>query len=213
VIDNNENRNKKQQFYRAIGDIRDYYVAEAEATAAKKREEGRRRNYVLALVAATLSLTVIAVTIAANRTDGNQSIPQDTVAAESMQADTEAVSDDKISFLNSADCSSYSVSSVDFYDGDIKLIWSYKGSDTLYCMKLSDSEAIGIEKCQSGARRLESGEETTDLRVWICDRTGTVETPFLSQNNGNLEYGKIFDYNPEYEMTDSTLSFLTGLLT
>ena len=93
-----------------------------------------------------------------------------------------------------------SLDEIDFFDGEINLIWTDSKSDEYYVLKLNESEEIINEGLKKGYSQVSADTSTSDrivYTVWISYGNGEIVSPELKYSQGNVGYGELFEYSPE----------------
>lgn len=204
---NKQYYNEKAYMFRAMSEIDDYLIAEAQ----QYRPLPRRRTLSLPVKLAALSLSaLVAVTAAMGwmQAELNRGTLPDT-------DQTSAVSLDQL-FVAHRETASYTTLSsqeeLPFFEGACYLVWQYADSDEL-CVsrKLNRSE---IRELTQNAKGTNVGESAPNLacRVWIIHEDGTVTSPHLKASDGNVALGEIFDYEAELIPSEKLVSCISEIL-
>lgn len=89
---------------------------------------------------------------------------------------------------------------IDFFDGEVSLIWSYEGDSDYYKLVFDGSDAEKTIKKQMATPKKEISTTSSDAlacKVWISYGNGEVVSPYLKESSGNIGYSILFDYSPE----------------
>lgn len=210
---NDEKRICAQRIFDSIGEIDDRFIAEAATAYVPKRNKIIFRSVIIAAASVTLLITVLLSSLAVGMLVSNFFAGDDGGVAdekfENLQGDADMES--AVQTLDSRLChmrdetKSLSVSkeSIDLFSGNGLIIWKYSDEENYRVYTLSEKELSDVTDM------LDSDEGTpidpsvpTDSEiegVWIATGDGRVVSPYLAKAEGNVSYGKIFEYEPEYE--------------
>lgn len=190
-------KNKKQAseyLFSEIGQIDDYYISEADIYVKYKTvfKPKRTANFRKIAIAAVIAFLILAVPImnALRFFDKDQSIVP-TYMSEAIgkvsKSNKDLITDPH---------------NINLFDRKVKIIWKIKDSNKYYCVSISEMKAEKLLKdtmnLSKNSTKITSKKEYNEL-VWINDGYGHVITPYLEFTDGNIGYGTLFDYNPEYE--------------
>lgn len=195
--------NGKLLFYE-IGLIDDRFVAEADAFTAEKHSS--RRKVLTALIAAVLAFTLLAVlAVGAFRRIMS---PKDN--SDGLPPLAQVLLDRRESGPNAV-----SMTDINLFSDVVTVYWSYTDDpENVRALPLTESQAsqLRLQLEHLHAVRVDRSETDSGVRLWICDGNGMVVTPCLSPSNGNIGFGTLFDYNPEYQPNAAFAAYLAELI-
>lgn len=99
-------------------------------------------------------------------------------------------------------------------DGTVRVVIGEKDGDTLWVSRpLTGREgAVAIaEASRSGRAPADRQSDAGRYRIWLIDRSGTVWSPSLCYSGGNVTFGQVYDYDPEYLPSAAFQTLLAGL--
>ena len=102
--------------------------------------------------------------------------------------------------VSSSNTEILSLDEIDFFDGEINLIWTDAKTDGYYVLTLNESEELVREGLKKGYSQLSADTSASDrigYTVWISYGNGEVVSPELKYSKGNIGYGELFEYSPE----------------
>ena len=103
---------------------------------------------------------------------------------------------------------------IDLFDGSARIVWKYSDETEYRARELSSDEAnklISSLKSSKG-QRVDKTDTEDDVSLWICYGDGRVISPYLELTEGNVGYGEIFDYTPEYEPSQEFSDIICGII-
>ena len=211
-----EKRICAERLFDGLGLIDDRFIAEAATPYARKRSGRGFRALLIGIVSLTLALSVavgafvVGMMSGQNRgeaEDGAENadtgyvdgtVHANTLSAQlsSLRADTAEISVDR--------------SDIDLFDGSAKLIWKYADEEQYRVKPITDGQherLTAILSKDKGERAVPTDNDPVE-GVWIAAGDGRVISPYLEQTAGNVGYGELFDYEPEYEPTEEFSNYL-----
>ena len=192
---------KTSRLYAALGDVEDYYVAEAAAymarqqNLAKLQKKRRARTLRGVLIAAAVLLTLTFAVGALGRALGSKTNAEPHVS-ESQDERVPGEAESLDGLLRAAAREPYRTEAPDFFSGTVTVYWKLPGSDVLYAKPLGTEDLELTHRSFTRAEPIRRGGEER-IRLWICDGAGRVVTPYLLPGEGNVGFGELFDYDPE----------------
>ncbi len=205
----------------AVGKIDDRLIQEAQSPdRAIASMRAKRRFLQSGAIAACIALALTgggmfyAITNKPHTepSDGTPSVsaPSYTQAEES-QTLFEMLSDTQGSKL----VSTKSPDTLDFYDGNMSLIWRERGADSVQVMKVSEKNQAAISKGieSAGAVSLTAEQaEAQEYEIWVCMGDGRVLSPQLKYSNGNIGHAELFEYLAEQEPSEQFTKAVYNLI-
>ena len=207
---NQEKFDTKAYIFRAMGEIEDYLIAEAQ----QYRPEPARSFFGLHKRAAAVALSALVVVTAVfgiSRIGGFKSentkgdAPNQSTVTLSQILESHRQQGDSYTTLSSQ-------SQLPFYNGESYLVWQYADSGEL-CIsrKLKDSEIRDLNQASQGSD-VGADSPTLSCKVWIIHADGTVTSPHLKSSPGNTSVGTLFDYEAELNPSEQILSCISNIL-
>ena len=210
-----------------IGNIDDRFIYEAGTPYRKKGATIRR--FVIIAVAATLSLCLLIGSLSIGglailffgdmKLDGtaSNSTPDGNVNADvgDSTGNAPASLDERFEALRTSE-NHYKSTSEDtiIRDGRVKVIWKYSDEDYYRYAYITDREAMSLvsKLRQNNGKRFEGDPTDTVAQIWICMEDGRIISPYLALSAGNVGYGELFDYLPEYEPSKNFSDYLCEII-
>ena len=217
------NENEKTAFAEklldSIGLIDDRFIAEAQRPV-RARSAAPKRFAILA-VAATLTLCTVGSVLLIGRLatidrDSHAGDVADTETEIKHEADAEALTlGARLDGVKESTVS-YKVDreKIDLFDGSARIVWKYSDETEYRACELSSDEAnklISSLKSSKG-QRVDKTDTEDDVSLWIYYGDGRVISPYLELTEGNVGYGEIFDYTPEYEPSQEFSDIICGII-
>ena len=212
-----EKRICAERLFDAIGDMDDRFILEAESPYVRRSGVIWFRALLIgaASIALALSVTVGVFVVgmmgkgqgeaendADNLQDNMQESMEESVGGATLSARLSSVRAQTADDVTKE-------SDIDLFDGTPKVIWKYSDEELFRTKAISDDEyqrLTGLITKNKG-ERVDDPSDNSLEGVWIASGDGLVISPCLEQTAGNVGYGEIFDYVPEYEpsaeLTDS----------
>lgn len=201
------NQEKTKRLFRAIGEIDDWLIHEAEVWQPQ-RTAFPRMLMIAACLTLALSLSVGAFLISM------RNVKQD---AENVPNQSDAITSslDTV-LLEHRDTATYttvsSAEELDFFSGAPCVVWQYKDSTEL-CV----SRALSSGELQKLTTEIDRGTSvgvtapSLTCQVWLLPGDGTVISPYLKSSSGNIGT-ELFDYNAELIPTERFASCISEIL-
>ena len=205
--DKSYRRAAAERLFEAFGEIDDTIIKEAEAPYVIKSNGIRFTKF--ASVSATVAVILVcmaSVLVIGNRDKSNNDMTNAPDGIEDLGQSSiktlenvlhEAVETDAVR-LNS-------VNDIDYFDGEISLIWNFEGEDDYYSLKFSKNVAQATIKnnLSTSTKQIDATSlSVVGCNVWISYGDGTVISPYLKESCGNVGYAELFDYSPEVEPSE-----------
>lgn len=100
-----------------------------------------------------------------------------------------------------------------FFDGTARLVWQYRGEDTLYVSRpLTETEVGELLRAMTGTKAVAADAEQPLWRIWLVCDNGEVRTPYLESSQGNIGFGDFFDYHAEVIPAEEWISCVSEIL-
>lgn len=201
------NPEKTKRLFRAIGEIDDWLVHEAEVWRPQ-RSAFPRMLMIAACLTLALSLSVGAFLISM------RNLKQDTENAPN-ESDAILSSLDTV-LLEHRDTATYttlsSADKLDFFSGAPCVVWRYADSQSL-CVsrKLTAGELQKLTTEIDRGTSVGVASPSLTCQVWILPGDGTVISPYLKSSSGNVGT-ELFDYNAELIPTERFNSCISEIL-
>lgn len=210
-----EKRICAEKLFDSIGLIDDRFIAEAAAPYVRKGMARGLRALLIGAVSLTLALSVaigafvVGMMSEQNRgeDDGAGNVNNDfadgTTNANTLSAQLSALRTDTEDIAVTA-------SEIDLFDSQAKIIWKYAGEEEYRVKPITDAEYERLTVILSkdkGERAVPTDADPVE-GVWVTGGDGRVISPYLEQTAGNVGYGELFDYVPEYEPTEEFSEYL-----
>lgn len=222
---NEEKRICAQRLFDEIGNIDDRFIYEAETPYSARSGARFFRIFAIGAVSIALALSIAVGVFVVGMMVGNKSAEDDGFRDNMVDAEVGDVADgtaekrgisQRMTSLKAQTTDALTVKEdIDLFDGTPKIIWKYT-DETEYRMRaISDGEYSDLTTLLSKnmGERVENGESGTLEGIWIASGDGRVVSPCLEMTAGNVGYGEIFDYVPEYEptpeLTDSLCDYIS----
>ncbi len=107
---------------------------------------------------------------------------------------------------------------IDLFNGKAQLIWKYTDEESYRVCSLSNfdaeriSEGLQSKRDFTKASPTDYADSTLD-GVWVCFGDGLVYTPCLKTSSGNVGFGELFTYDPEFEPSAEFIALLRSAVT
>lgn len=201
-----------ERLFDAFGMIDDRIVFEAQeayTTPSRKSSSVSLRKYtVSATIAMVLVISMIGGFVISNISDylskndvdGAETVGTTEIGSE-QQMDMMLLAAAQVGVVESTP-----IEEIDFFDGEVSLIWSCEGDGNYYKLIFETNDAEFKIKNQMSAPKKEITDASTDLlncKVWISYGNGEVVSPYLKESSGNIGYSTLFDYSPEVIPSES----------
>ena len=191
---NDEQFEKSCLLYLAIGKA-DTAVLNSALTY-KKRRVGTK---IFSIVAACAVLVTVLTTVFA--------VGLNVVRDSASNGETPTVEN---CFAATGMCDVVDISEINLFDGTEKIIW--RNSEGYHVVGISTSSEFGVLAKSAGSGESVAEGEDTAYRVWLSNGRGEVISPCLALTPGNVGYGELFDYSPEYLPTDEFIKLSEYIL-
>jgi hypothetical protein len=207
--DMNKKMRSAEKLFDAIGMIDDRIITEA-ADLSKSSKAVKSypffRRYAVTLTSLFLVVAMIGGVLVANwsKDMGAESLKDNLDRDEVQVRETldfvlsDAVTNEKATLL--------SFDEIDFFDGEVSLIWTYGDEDEYHKLVFEERYAESeVKNCMSKSVELISTENADDnvCKVWVSYGNGEVVSPYLRESAGNVSYAELFEYSPEVVPSES----------
>lgn len=121
------------------------------------------------------------------------------------------------SAVQKSDATTVSLEEIDFFDGEVSIIWSYAGDGENEYHKLTfeaQNAESKVKNCMSkSVEQIPAESEDSNIcRVWVSYGNGEVVSPYLKESAGNIGYATLFEYSPEVVPSDSFCDLVSNAL-
>ncbi len=212
----------------ALGMIDDKLIADAQSPdRVLSNIKAKRRFLQTGAIAACVALAVMGGGVLLSIDPPSSSPSKENSANETtsgisdnlIQSEEKQESDTLTALLTEAERSplshSVSVDDIDFYDGNMSLVWRERGEESVHMLAVSKENQSALQKSIEavGAVQL-TAEEAEQIRyeIWICMGDGRVLSPQLKYSKGNIGHASLFEYAPEQEPTEQFIKEVYGLI-
>ena len=222
---NEEKRICAQRLFDEIGNIDDRFIYEASTPYTARSVARLVRTFAIGAVSIALALSIVAGVFVVGMMVGNKSAENEGYRDEMFDVEAGDVVDgtaeragisQRMTSLRAQTSDALTPKEdIDLFDGTPKVIWKYTDETQYRTRNISDDEYSSLTTLLSKnmGERVESGAYGTLEGVWISSGDGLVISPCLEMTSGNVGYGEIFDYEPEYEpsteLTDSLCDYIS----
>lgn len=201
-----EKRICAQRLFDEIGNIDDRFITEAAAPYARARDTRGIRAFLIGAVSVALAISVtvgvfVVGMMSGDKKTDNEGAVNDMNEIVEGSTSTPTLSARLTAIRNQTANAAVSKEDIDLFDGMAKIIWKYSDEEEYRTRDISDSEYSKLKKILSENKgvRVDNYAVGKLEGVWIASGDGLVISPCLEQTAGNVGYGEIFDYVPEYE--------------
>ena len=205
-----EKRICAEKLFDEIGLIDDRFITEAVTPYVRKRSFRALRA--IAIMAAAVTLTVIKGTIVIGEGVKDEAPMEEDVnnsmgSAATLSKKLEGMRENTASLKTERN-------DIKLFDGTPKIIWKYADEEDYRVRSITERDLNTLTsrlKADKGERIKES--TVSELEgVWIATGDGKVISPYLEQTAGNVGYGEIFEYEPEYEPSAGFSEYLCDVI-
>lgn len=211
--DDSYKRVAAERLFEAFGEIDDTIIKEAEARYQKRSSGIRLTRFIsVAATAVVLLVCMSSVLVIGNlsKSDSDMSKVPDKIEdagisnSQSLENILHEVSETEAVRFSSVD-------DIDYFDGEVSLIWNFVGQDVYYSLKFSQNvSAATVKNNLSGTtKQLDANSLSVVVcNVWVSYGDGTVVSPYLKESCGNVGYAELFEYSPEIEPSEKFTRFV-----
>lgn len=213
-------RKSAERLFDAIGMIDDSIIAECQAPNVSALQKNYASFRLMRVVSVCASIAVICACFGASLVISKfLNMKEDSAPNDDDKGHigtTEQIYEERFdTVLTNAVLSSnteiLSLDEIDFFDGEINLIWTDADTDGYYVMTLNESEERVKEGLKKGYSQLSantSGSQRIEYTVWISYGNGEVVSPELKYSQGNIGYAELFEYSPEVVPSDAFVDLI-----
>lgn len=219
-----------QRLFDEIGLIDDRFIAEAATPYRPARRSAFLKKFiVIALsltVAATLLLGSLAIGMVAiggiiggmgSKSDSDNGYAEDggaTLPETSYSENGYTLSARLDGLREETEALKVAPTDVDLFGGSPMVIWKYRNEDGYRVKSVSQSQVNSLSAAlkADGGERIDGDAEGSLEGIWITLGDGRVMSPCLENTEGNVGYGEIFDYSPEYEPSEEFTDRLCDII-
>ena len=224
-MSNEQKRICAERLFDELGSIDDRFIHEADTPY--KRKSNTLRRFIIIAVAATLSLSLLMGSLAIGGLaillfggdtvgkDQHDDIPDNGVNNEEKEEpSTPSSLDERLNALRGGVYLTSPKEDLKLFDGSIKVVWRYSDEDYCRYTVITKHEAtILMNKLKSDrGERFDGNASESMAELWICAGDGRVISPYLDLSAGNVGYGELFEYEPEYEPSDNFSDYLCEII-
>ena len=209
-----------ERLFDAIGMIDDKMIADASEAYTKapvRKSVNFFKRYAVSLTAALLVVTLIGGFVVSNVSDNVAN--DDFIGNSEDAAENELVNYNTLDVILSSSTSNttmLSLDEIDFFDGEVSLIWNVAGEDEYHKLTFEATNAeTAIKNCMSNSvQQIPSENADSNIcMVWVSYGNGEVVSPYLKESAGNVGYATLFDYSPEVVPSNSFCDLVNDALT
>lgn len=214
----------EEALFRAIGDIDDKLVSEALDYKPKRRRIPPFVS-VMSTVAAALLVLLLVVSLLPGLLDGSGDAPADTGGSEPPSAPVWTVAEGHTENLALLSClddvkerAESGTKAPTLTDGHARIIFRDERDGIYYEVPLGGASNAELERLVALLRSpdkeapVPAGSESPPFSLWVTLGDGVAVSPYLDYGSGNLFYGTLDSYVPEYLPSESLAAFLCELL-
>ncbi len=208
-----------ERLFDAIGMIDDRIIADAAECHSKtpnRKEVPFLRRYAVSLTALLLAVLMVGSFVIANLSNlANSDSLNENLKDNVGVIDETRKSLDFVLSAATPNTATLSLDEIDFFDGEVSLIWNYGGEDVYHKLTFEAKNAESeIKNCMSkSVEQIPAEKEDLTLcRVWVSYGNGEVVSPYLKESAGNVGYAELFEYSPEVIPSDSFCDLVTDTL-
>ncbi len=209
-----QKRKNNDALFDALGYIDDAIIANAETpTRALATLRAKRRALQSCAIAACITLVVSGGGIIYKLSIPNSDAPNDTPSFTDKEEEKTL-----FGMLGSAirlgKATSVSSEQINFFDGEMKIVWREKNDGSLYMLQVNQQSRTNLEKSlRLSAKQLTpSDSEKVEYDIWVCMGDGRVVSPQLKYSEGNIGYASLFSYSPEQEPSEMFSKTVSDLI-
>ncbi len=217
-----EKRICAEKLFDEIGLIDDRFITEAATPYVRVRGLRALRAVAIAAAAVTLAVTmalgafVVGMIALGGKKDAD-SMNDETRYEEDMDNSLNSVStlSEKLEGMRENTASlKTDRADIELFDGTPKIIWKYADEETYRVRSITEGELnVLTERLKENKGEKLQGDTDGGLEgLWISTGDGKVISPYLEQTAGNVGYGEIFEYEPEYEPAEDFSEYLCDVI-
>lgn len=217
-----EKRICAEKLFDEIGLIDDRFITEAATPYVRARGFRALRAIAIAAAAVTLAVTmtlgalVVGMMALGGQKDAD-GMKGETMYDEDMENSLNGVStlSEKLEGMRDKTASlKTDRTDIELFDGTPKVIWKYADEETYRVRSITDSElnTLTVRLNENKGEKIKGDTEGELEGLWISTGDGKVISPYLEQTAGNVGYGEIFEYEPEYEPSEDFSEYLCDVI-
>ena len=196
-----------ERLFEAFGEIDDTIIKGAEAPYVRKSNGVRFTKF--ASVSATVAVLLVcmaSVLVISNRDKSNNdmSFAPDEIEV-SDGSSIQSLEDVLHNAIESQAVCFSSAEEIDYFDGEISLIWKFAGEEDYYSLKFSENVSMSTIKnnLSTSTKQIDANSLNAIVcNIWVSYGDGTVISPYLKDSCGNIGYAELFEYSPEIEPSE-----------
>ncbi len=206
-----------EKLFDAVGMIDDFIIAEAERPYVKPKRSFSVLTKTLALACSlVICVTVgLGVFLSSRVGDDDNADFSDSKNNAAMPDESFGTLSEYLSRIDESIVEIHTADEIDFFDGNTTLIWQFDGDEpqSYRTTALYDGYEDFTSVVVSLGRELSPDEaQKVSCKVWISYGNGEVVSPYLKASDGNVGYGELFEYSPEYEPNEKFMLLLENLI-
>jgi len=226
---NEEKRICAERLFDEIGMIDDRFIAEAATPYARQTRIRNLRRILVAAVslslAVSLAVGIFVVGKIGNKSDGmagDNAAPNGAGTVEKEEGDktssqTATLSSRLDELRVQTEALKINAEDLDLFSETPSVVWKYSDENEYRVRAISASQAKTLsQKLSVGDGKTVYAQEddpSCDLEgVWITLGDGRVISPYVEQTAGNVGYGELFEYEPEYEPSEEFSEYLCDMI-
>ena len=201
-----------RRLYQEIGGVDEQYLQQAALYRAKRKKPVWRAVLIAAALGLVASLVIGTLAMSLGITligwlSGTDPDPEQPVQPEVLSS--LAQMEDSL-ILKQTLLQGSRAEELDLFGGSYTLIWRENGSDTYYSVSLSKRDMSHmLYLMQQERTEFGTDSEQPSMQIWICMGDGLVLSPYLKNSAGNTGHGEVFDYDPELELSDELVEWIS----
>lgn len=217
-----EKRICAEKLFDEIGLIDDRFITEAVTPYVRKRSFRALRAIAIMAAAVTLTVTlmlgalVVGMVALGSKNDADnvkdeapmeEDVNNSMGSAATLSKKLEGMRENTASLKTERN-------DIKLFDGTPKIIWKYADEEDYRVRSITERDLNTLTsrlKADKGERIKESTESELE-GLWIATGDGKVISPYLEQTAGNVGYGEIFEYEPEYEPSAGFSEYLCDVI-
>lgn len=208
----NEQRiNKADRLFDAIGQLDDRMIAEASLPPKKKSFSFYR------VVTVTASFLVcVGILAGASVMLSRGGLDAENEAPDMAETVSLSLADSLMLKRGSASVLKVAADDLDLFGGKMSIIFKFSDESDYRVVSVSSLRAAELKKelLRDDEGKKLSPEESSAVPVslWVCDGAGEVMSPYLEKSEGNVGYGRLFEYSPEIEPSEDLSELIIDLI-
>ncbi len=214
----NEKRIYAQRLFDGIGLIDDRFIAEAQSPYAPPRRGGIFKRILISAVSLSLVLCVavgiFVIGKMGQKGGADADIPNEGIENGEGSQST-SLSGRLLALRTGTDALRVKESELRLFESSPSVIWKYTDEEEYRVRRLTSVEVEQLKLLyeRDAGSRVSDGETDSGIDgLWIAIGDGRIVSPYLEQTAGNIGYGELFDYAPEYEPSAECSEYLCDVI-